>query len=144
MATDGDINHFPQIIQALEEAAKVAVRQVAQELTQDASSTAPYATGALAASHYYVASDVSTYAQAVGAAEGANDAAEMLPEVDHPDSETEATIAVAASYGVYVHDGTRHMGARPWLAQAAEGARGKVADTVAKVISDAISNAGIS
>ena len=140
---DEVINHFPAIIAALEEAAKVAVRQVAQDVTRDASSTSPYDTGALAASHYYVASDVSTYGQAVGAAEGANGEAKMLPEVDHPDSETEATVAVAASYGVYVHDGARGRAARPWLAQAAEGARGKVVDTVAKVISDAISKAGI-
>lgn len=138
------IDHFPQIIEALEEAAKVAIRQVARDLTHEANDAAPYATGALAASGYYVASDISTYGQAVAAAEGANAEARMLPEVDHPDSETEAIIAYAASHAAYVHDGTRHMGARPWLAQTAAGAQDRVMDTVAKVISDALAGAGIS
>lgn len=141
MATE--INRFPQIIQALHEGAKVAVRQVAQQVTQEANGSAPYATGALAASGYWVASDFSNYGQAVGASSGANDAVEHLPEVDHPSSDTAATIAYAVNYAVYVHEGTRHMGGRPWLAQAAEGARGRVTDTVASVIQAAMQRAGI-
>lgn len=137
------LDHFPQIIEALQEAAKVAVRQVAQGITQEANSAAPHRTGALAASGYYVASDISTYGQAVAGAQSANDAAKMLPEVEHPESETEATVAYAAEYALFLHDGTRHIAARPWLAQTAEGASGKVADTVAQVIGAAIERAGI-
>lgn len=138
-----DINHFPQIIQALQEGAKVAVRQVAQQVSRDANGSAPYDTGALAASGYWVASDFSNYGQAVSASSSANDAVEHLPEVDHPMSETAATIAYAVTYAVYVHDGARSMAARPWLAQAAEGARDRVTQTVADVIKSAMAQAGI-
>jgi len=138
------INHFPQIIQALQEGAKVAVRQVAsQNVLPAAQANCPVDTGATQASGYYVASDVSTYGQAVGAAEGADGTREMLPEVAPPDSETAAIVAFAAINSIYVHDGTRRMPARPFLAQAAEGARGAVAQTVADVISAAIEGAGI-
>lgn len=142
MADSGSFNHFPQIIEALQEGAKVAVRRVAQDLTQQANDSAPYDTGALAASGYYVASDISTYGQAVSAAQGANEHAEMLPEVSHPDSETEAIIAYAANYALYVHDGTRHMGARPWLTQTVAGAQDAVLNTLAQVIGDALKGVG--
>lgn len=137
------INHFPEIIEALKEGAKVAIRQVARDLTDESSSVAPYDTGALAASHYYVASDVSTYGQAVSAAQSANEHAAMLPEVDHPESDTEAIIAAAADYALYVHDGTRHHGARPWMAQTVAGAEDKVLTTLAQVIGEAIKRAAL-
>lgn len=134
----GSFNHFPAIIQALTEGAKVGVRQVAADVTSDSAANCPVDTGATQASAYWVASDFSNYGQAVSAAEGCDDGREMLPEVDHPESQTEATIAFAAHNAIYIHDGTRSMAARPFLAEAAEGARDRVADKVGQAISAAI------
>lgn len=132
----GDFDHFPQLIQALHEGAKVGVRVVAKVVRDEASQTCPYDTGFLAASHYYVASDVSTYNQAVNKADRQAER-DVLSEVPLPERQTEAVVAVAAPYGIYVHEGTRHVSGRPWLAQAANGSR----DRVLKATGDALTHA---
>ena len=129
---------FPQIIEALREASKVAVRQVAKEISDEANASAPYDTGTLAASGYWCASDISTYSQAIA---GAQDIAgrDMLEEVDVPTADNVAIVAYAATYALYVHDGTQHMAGRPWLSQTAEGARDRVTQKTAQIIDAAIS-----
>lgn len=131
------MDRIPVIIEALREGAKVAVRQVAKEITDEANNSAPFDTGVLAASGYYVASDVSTYGQAVASATGI-DQRDMLDEITPPESPTEAIIGYAASYAIFVHDGSRNVAGRPWLAQAAEGARERVTQKVADTIKKAV------
>lgn len=131
-------DRIPIIIKALQEAAKVSVRQVAKEVSDEANASAPYDTGTLAASGYWCASDVSTYGQAVAAAESIA-GRDMLEEVDLPTKDDEAIVAYAADYAIFLHDGTAHISARPWLAIAAEGARDRVTTKTAAIISAAIS-----
>ena len=133
-------DRFPAIIEALREGGKVAVRQVAQEITAEANASAPYDTGVLAASGYYVASDVSTYGQAVATATGIDDR-NMLAEVEPPADPRVALIAYAASNAIFFHDGARGRAARPWLAQTAEGARGRVVAKMASILQKAIERA---
>lgn len=135
-----EFNKFPDIIKALQAGAKVAVRTVAKEVTQEAAQTCPYDTGFLAGSHYYVTSDASTYGQGVRRATRQADR-DVLPEVSAPESESEAIVAVAASYALPVHDGTKRMAGRPWLAQAANGSRDKVLKATGDALTAAIKNA---
>lgn len=115
-----DWNHIPRVIAALHNGAVVGVRTAAQKIERVADDTVPVDTGFLRATSYVASSDASSYFQATGAAQRIDEFRALLPEVPLPAEEAAAVVAYAASYALFVHDGTRHMPARPWLKEAAD------------------------
>lgn len=114
-------NHFAEISVTLERAVSAAVRKVAFDIQANAASYAPVDTGFLRASIYTVTSTRSTYGQGRPSKHGGKfNAAKMmnqeqLPEVAAPDDNMTAYVAVGASYGIYVEEGTRDMPAQPYF-----------------------------
>lgn len=101
------IDHLPDIISQMRREVSKAVRDTADEIVMVYGATAAKRTGFMASSGYIVTHDESTY--------GANLVGDgpMLPQVDKPASDLEATAAVAAEYAGYVELGTRKMSAQP-------------------------------
>ena len=106
----------PELPQAIEDAVAEIVKKYAAATAELVASNAPVASGFLSSSVYYVTKEASTYGQAGTPPKDAY----LLPEVDHPATTTEFTVAVAANYGEYVELGTRYMGAQPFLIPAFE------------------------
>jgi hypothetical protein len=114
-------NLFPELAKKLHDTVGELVRKGAFDVQALASGLAPVATGHLKSSIYVVpggGKGSSTYGQNV---EGDG---VLLPEVEAPESDQQAIVAVAANYGVYVEFGTAHAGAQPYLTPAAEAVRG--------------------
>lgn len=101
------IDRIPEIIAELREQMAQAVEQTAHKVRESYATQAPEQTGFMASSAYVVTKDSSTYGKDL---EGSGD---MLPEVEHPTSEMEALIAVAASYAAFQEYGTVHDPAQP-------------------------------
>lgn len=108
-------NLIPEIGEKLEVAANQILRKAALDCEAAAKGNAPVATGFLRDSIYTRTATSSGYGQAGEPPPGA----ELLPEVDKPDSGT-AYVAVGANYGVFVEFGTSKMAAQPYLVPAAE------------------------
>jgi HK97 gp10 family phage protein len=89
------------------------VRKAAFDIQANAAQAAPVDTGFLKNSIYVVTSEGSTYGQGGGKGD-------MAPEVDAVESPTEATIAVGASYGIYMEYGTAHSAAHPYMTPAVD------------------------
>lgn len=134
-------SQIPAVIKAIHSGAVVGVRQVAAELRQKATDDVPVDIGFLRASIYQVTSDASTYWQATSQAQKIDEFRTLLAEVEIPQSDLEVIVAYAASYALFVHDGTSRMSGRPWLQAALEAMRGKAPDTIAAVIAKAIAAA---
>lgn len=109
---------MPEMAGAIEDAVAAIVTKFAALTAEMAANNAPVASGFLQSSVYYVTQETSTYGQ--GAGNPPNKDSYLLPEVDHPTSKTEFTVAAAANYAEYVEYGTRFMGAQPFLTPAFE------------------------
>lgn len=111
-------DHFPEISSALYKTLSQAVRKVAFDLQANAIEFAPVDTGFLRNSIY-----VSTYGKSSYGAHGQTQAKltnyqfayVQLPEVEMPDNDLTAIVAVAANYGIYVEFGTRFMRPQPFF-----------------------------
>lgn len=106
-----DINHLPEMIDALHQAAGQVVKKTCFDIEARAKTAAPVDTGALKNSVYTVTSDSSDYS------------AGGLPQVPAPADDQTGYVAVGMSYGIYQEYGTSHMPAQPYLTPAAEGVR---------------------
>lgn len=154
-----------ELIERMKERAGQAVRTTARNIQIDAQSNAPVDTGALKNSIYVVTSEGSDYAEAKEAARQAvrgektsdeagisaaeafeRQAAEIsrgidalqlkiLPEVEAPQDDLTAIVAVGAEYGIYVEMGTSRQAAQPYLGPAAEGQRQAFEQAMRKVLS---------
>lgn len=111
---------FPLIAAALPQVVSLLVRKAAFDIQAWAAGAAPVDTGFLKSSIYVVTSDSSTYG--MGVTDGGPNA-ELLDEVDRPESPTEAIVAVGANYGLYQEFGTVNMSAQPYLTPAVEAVR---------------------
>jgi HK97 gp10 family phage protein len=111
-----DFNHWQDLADALPDILSQVVRKTAFDIAADAAQAAPVDTGFLRNSIYVATWDTSTYARG-GYGDGHQ---ELLPEVDVPEDETTAYVAVGASYGVYLEFGTRFMNAQPYFFPAME------------------------
>lgn len=120
-----DFNHIPALKAALHKAIAEHVAKTAQEVKDGAVARSPDETGFLESSIYLVTHESSTYGQGVGAAP---EDATLLPEVQKPEDDQTAYVAVGASYGEYVEFGTSKMPAHPYLIPAADAARSAFAD----------------
>lgn len=121
---NGDYNHIPEAVKAIHEAAKKAVKKAALDVEGHAKVNAPVDTGYLRNSIYSVTADSSDY----------HGGDKSLPEVGKPESDTEAIVAVGASYGIFQEYGTRHMPAQPYLTPAADLVRGSISQVFAALI----------
>ena len=108
---------LPELAFKLQEATSRVVRKAAFDIIADAKRGAPVDTGFLKNSIYMVTPEKSTYDR-IG--EPVKEGQEVLEEVTPPDSPTEAIVAVAASYGIYVEYGSEHGPAQPYLTPAVE------------------------
>jgi HK97 gp10 family phage protein len=104
MMADG-FNHWGQIANALPKVASQIVRKAAFDIQAQAASRAPVDTGFLKNSIYTVTADSSTY-------KGGD---KSLPEVETPENDQTAYVAVGAEYGIYVEMGTRFAPAQPYF-----------------------------
>lgn len=112
---------MPEIIAALHKSVAEIVEQVAKDIADVYTGSAPRATGFMASSSYYVTKDTSTYGDLVG---GEQDKAhQLLPEVAHPTSDQEAIAAVGATYAIFQELGTSKMPAQPAFHPAVETAQ---------------------
>lgn len=136
MARDQDWNDIPAVLAALHAGAIVGNRNAAKKVAQKATDNCPLDTGFLRATVYRSASDATNYPQAVSQAEARGTGRAVLPETERPADELTSIVAYAASYAYWVHEGTRHMAGRPWLAEAA--ARADVAEEMAHALNAAI------
>ena len=108
-----DFNHFDDLANAFDEAISKVVRKAALDIQGHAAGNAPVDTGFLRNSIYTVTSDSSDY-------KGGEKA---LPEVEKPDDNQTAYVAVGAQYGIYVNYGTRFMPARAFWEPAIDAVR---------------------
>ena len=115
---EGYFNHFDEIAGKLETALSQIVRTAAFNIQAGAQQNAPVDTGFLKNSIYTVTSSDSNYS-----AGGEDSKHQLLPEIEHPTSSTEAAVAVGASYGVYQEFGWVHGAAQPYLTPAVEAER---------------------
>lgn len=137
MASDNsEYNDLPAVLEALHAGAIVGNRNAAKKVAQKATDHCPVDTGFLRATVYRSAQDATNYPQAVSQAEARGTGRAVLPEVDRPEDELTSIVAYAASYAIFLHDGTRHIAARPWLADAAHSV--DVGEEMAKALNAAI------
>lgn len=123
------------IAAALTGAVALGVDRALAQVEQDATATAPFASGALRASRYRITMLTNEFAAAVSAMQARNPKAEpsAMPAVDV--AHGAGAVGFAADYAVPVHDGhhTRSGGfvpARPWLAEAAAANRRLISQAV--------------
>src|SRR3954469_22683409 len=129
-------NLIPQVRAAVEERSEQATRDSARHARDYAHDTAPVRTGALAASFYVNGPNGdSTYLVAAGEAKSRNPAAKIVPELSASAvdpgvgqlrdaltgrfTRSQAIVASAVEYALYVEEGTVHMAPRPTLRSAA-------------------------
>lgn len=115
---------FPQIAGLLEVIVSELVRKAAFDIQAAAASNLSLGhgvdTGFLKGSIYCVVHDGKNLHPYSAIDTPQRPDAYALPEVEKPSSPTEAIVAVAANYGIYVEFGTVHMSAIPYLTPAAE------------------------
>lgn len=114
-----EFNLMGDMALALQKAASKVVRKAAFDIQAETQTNHPWEnrTGFTQSSVYVVTHDTSTYGQGI---EGQG---EMLPEIEHPDSPTEADVAVGAAHFQFLELGTSRMPAMPALVPAAEKVR---------------------
>jgi HK97 gp10 family phage protein len=127
MADEIEFNHFPQLMEAIHQAANKAVRKAAFDIAAHEQDNAPVQSGFLKSSIYSEFADSSTYGQ------GVQGEGELLPEIDKAEDDTTAYVAVGAEYGVYVNYGTSKMTARPFVEPAVEAVRPGFESAMAKL-----------
>lgn len=118
-----DFNHFDELAEAFEDAIKQTVKKCAFDIQANAAASAPVDTGFLRNSIYTVTSDSSTY----------KGGGKSLPEVEKPDNDTTAYVAVGAAYGIYQELGTRFTTPHPFFYPAVDKAKGPFEDAMAKI-----------
>ena len=112
-------DHIDTTAKKLHDAVKDIVGETADHGLGRAEDGAPVDTSFLQHSGYVVTSERDGYDEAAGAAAAVKSkGAKMLEPEPAPDTDTTAFIVFAAAHAVPVHEGTTHMGARPFLAQA--------------------------
>lgn len=148
-------NRFPKIADEMHKAISKVVRKAAYDIAATAMKNAPVDTGFLRNSIYVVTHDESTYGEELtrrttpsskptksgkprklskrAQAIKAHMETDLLPEVDKPDNDTTAYVAVGASYGIYLEMGTRYQPAQPYLAPAIEAVRPKFEAALGKI-----------
>lgn len=118
MASDGVKldDHFGDLAAALPDLLSQAVRKGALDAEAAVKRHAPVDTGNLRASVYTVTKE--------GGSTYPGDAkSDLAPQITDAADQTTAWVAVAASYGVYVELGTRHMAAQAFFAPGFDDAR---------------------
>ena len=151
-----EFDHFPEIIEALHEGLKQAVKKTCLDIQAKAARNAPVDTGFLRSSIYVTGSFGSTYAEELEKSTRPSDKptksgkprglskrqravkakmnTDLLPEIaTDPNDELTGYVAVGAAYGAYLEFGTRHMTARPYLYPAVEAMRGSFEDALSKI-----------
>lgn len=124
-----EFDHTKEVAKRLHDAAKDIVAETAESVLERAQAGAPVDTSFLQKSGYTVTSEHNGYASAAGAAASVNSkGAKMLEPEEAPPNDTTAYVAFGAAHAVPVHEGTSHMGARPFLAQAMADESGKWLD----------------
>lgn len=122
-------NKFLNMGTGLNAALKQMVQEAAYDVESIASINAPVDTGLLASSIYTVTKNKSSYGwnrsvapkKVITASSRKKiDTSQLLPEIDKPDDDLTAYVAVGAPYGVFVEFGTRFMAAQPYFFQAVE------------------------
>ena len=112
-------NRIPELSEAIHKAIGRAVRKAAFDIQAEAQRNVPVRTGFLKSSIYVVTKDTSTYGKALNKAfKGGHDVTRLLDEVEKPEDDETAYVAVGAEYGVYVEYGTCNMSAQPYLTPA--------------------------
>jgi len=109
-----EFNHFPELAKQIHDAAVAIVKKAAFDVEAAAKGFAPVRTGFLRNSIYVRTADDSDY----------GGGADLLPEIEAPESDQEAWVAVGANYGIYLEFGTRFMAAQPYMVPGAEQVRG--------------------
>lgn len=123
-------NKFLNMGTGLNAALKQLVEDTAFNVEALAYLQAPKDTGFLADSIYTVTKTKSSYAKggtkprykhnAVKARRKALDTTNLLPEIDRPEDDLTAYVAVGAYYGVFLEFGTRFAPAQPFFFQAVD------------------------
>lgn len=118
--SSGDYNHLPGIIAALQQAAREIVRKGALDVEGHAKALAAVDTGFMRSSIYTVTTEGSGYGNHLT---GGGPGAHLLPEIEGPENDQTAYVAVGADYGIYQEFGTVHHPAHPFMAPAVEAVR---------------------
>lgn len=134
-----DFNKFGAIADALPGVLSQIVRKAAFDVQAQAQVNAPVDTGFLKNSIYTVTSESSSYSSVSSPTKKDSS---VLPEVEKPEDDQTAYVAVGANYGLFVEVGTRHTPAHPYLSPAVETVRPAFEDALSKV-EDKLREAGI-
>lgn len=121
---------LPEVAEKLGKTLSEIVRKCAFDLQANAAAEAAVDTGFMKSSIYVVTKDSSNYGEGVLPPPPG---AELLPEVEKPDDEAGAIVAVGASYAPYVELGSVHGPAQPFLAPAAELAQMELEAALAEI-----------
>lgn len=145
-------NKLPGLANAIHRKLVQVVTKTAFDIERDAKGRAPVDTGALRASIYTVTATSSGYGAAIGQAKAAANRRTkkrkrkglsagtvplFFPEVN-VSRDTEAIVAVAACYGLFIEFGTIRMAAQPFFTPAIEAHRQEFLDAVGEAVRGAI------
>lgn len=131
-------DHTEQAIAAMRAGSALAIRAATKEAKDGYAGWVAIKTGFTKASAYTVTSDASTYSQAVGRAQNIDPFRPVLDEVEHPTSELEGIVAVAAASAFYLENGTSRMGAQPAMAPALAAVRAHLPELLEKFMAQAL------
>lgn len=134
-------NRIPQVIAAIHAGTVAGVRAATKQVHDGYQAQVAVRTGATKSAAYTVTSEASTYRDAVAAAHDADETRHMLPEVEHPESDTEGIVADAAVNAIYLEMGTSRMAAQPAMHPALAAVRGKLPEIIAAELNKAIAQA---
>lgn len=115
-------HNFDRIIQQLEEIAANAVADTTNAIAEKAQHLAPVDSSSLQQSVYAVLPNHNGHGQAEAAARRVNPQVDILPPLTIEEGEPgvhHGIVDVAAAHGIFVHNGTGDMAARPFLEEAA-------------------------
>lgn len=132
-------NKFGDIANVLPGIISQIVRKAALDVQSHAQVNAPVDTGFLKNSIYTVTSESSSYGSVSSPTKKDSS---ILPEVEKPEDDQTAYVAVGANYGLFVEAGTRHTPAHPYLSPAVEAVRPTFEEAMSKV-EDKLREAGI-
>ena len=131
-----EFNNWSQIADALAEASDQMVRKSAFDIQGGYQARAKVVTGFMKNSAYVVTSADSNY----GSVQQPQKDQVLLPEVEKPDDNHTAIVAIGAEYALPMEFGTIHMPAHPALVPAVEAVRpsfeaamGKIEDKLKEV-----------
>lgn len=120
----GDFNHTPELLAAIHEGARKAVKKAAFDVEARAKQNAPVDTGYMRNALYTVTTDGSNYTSGD----------KTLPQVPVPSDDLTAIVAAGASYSEYVENGTRFAPAQPFLMPAADSVKGSLTKVFAALM----------